>query len=64
MGRALADLERYLHAGSIPGAIAAVTEIAGETKAEADAQERADEPSARVDELRAGDALRTPRAPL
>ena len=77
LGRALADLERYLHAGSIPGAIAAMTTIAGETKAEAqlkigrgrafvdaDVQERVDEPWALVDKLRSGDALSTLRAPL
>ena len=38
LGRALTDLERYLHAGSIPGAIADVIATAGETKANAEAQ--------------------------
>ncbi len=36
LGRAFADLERYYLAGSIPGAIAAVTEVAGKTKQAAD----------------------------
>ena len=36
LGRALSDLERYLQAGSIPGALSAVTATAGETKAEAE----------------------------
>ena len=33
LGSALADLERYFQAGSIPGAVASVTATAGETKA-------------------------------
>ena len=62
LGSALADLERYLHAGSIPGAIVAVTEIAGETEAEANARERAEGSSARVDNLWAMRCAH-PRAP-
>ena len=38
LGRALTDLERYLQAGSIPGAISEVLTTAGETKANAEAQ--------------------------
>ncbi len=38
LGRALADLERYLQAGTIPGAIAEVLATAGETKARAESQ--------------------------
>lgn len=35
LGRALGDLERYLEAGSIPGAVATLTATAGETEAKA-----------------------------
>ena len=38
LGHALTDLERYLQAGSIPGAISEVLTTAGETKADAEAQ--------------------------
>ncbi len=38
LGRALTDLERYLQAGSIPGAVEAVIATAGQTKAEAEKQ--------------------------
>lgn len=72
LGRALTDLERYLQAGSIPGAIAAVTSTAGQTKAEAEekitilrskafvdarAQERIGELLDLVDKLPAGAAF-------
>ena len=38
LGRALSDLERYLQVGSIPGALATVTSVAGKAKAEAEAK--------------------------
>ena len=36
LGFALADLEQYFQAGSIPGAVAAVTAVAGETKSKSE----------------------------
>ena len=38
LGFALSDLERYFQAGSIPGAVAAVTAVAGETKAKSEGE--------------------------
>lgn len=77
LGRALADLERYLHTGSIPGAIAAVTALAGESTAKAqfeirrrrastsaDALERCDGLLVFVGRPRAGDTVGISGAPL
>lgn len=38
LGKALVDVERYYLAGSLPGAVTAVTQNAGQTKLEADAR--------------------------
>ena len=60
LGQALVDLERYFQVGSIPGAIASVTEKAGETKAEAKADLNTVRDAAFVDpaaQKRAEDAL-------
>ncbi|MFD2262340.1 hypothetical protein ACFSM5_05525 [Lacibacterium aquatile] len=78
LGRALMDIERYYHAGSIPGAITTITEKAGETKAKAetslnvtrdkafvaaDAQERVKELVAIVKDLPPGEAYTILAAP-
>jgi hypothetical protein len=49
LGRALTDLERYLQAGSIPGAIASVTSAAGKIKSVAEAELKAVRTKAFVD---------------
>lgn len=38
LGKALSDLERYYNAGSLPGALAAITATAGKEKAQADGE--------------------------
>ncbi len=49
LGKALADLEIYYYAGSIPGAVASLTEEAGKTQLEAKAEQKALRDAAYVD---------------
>lgn len=49
LGKALADLESYYYAGTIPGAVASLTEEAGETQMEAKEQQEALRNAAYVD---------------